>query len=85
MSEQIRVHNPNGAVVVIDLAGHSLGGHEAGMVTPDRRTYAHLASGRLLERPGVQRAEPAAESEPVPASKKRNRTTTADNGAESGE
>ena len=84
MSEQIRVHNPNVSSVVIDLEGHSLGGHTAVLVEPDKLTQSLIDSGRLLERPGVRRAKPAADKVPTEATKSK-RKTTADNGTESGE
>lgn len=88
MSENIRIYNPKGASIIVDLVGHSLGGHSEVRVTPDRRTHTLISTGALLELPEPKRAtpEPAPEPEPAPATpKQRKRTTTADNGAESGE
>lgn len=82
MNTNIRVHNPNASSVVIDLEGHSLGGHSAVEVKADRRTYALIEAGLLLDRTAVQRATPA---EKPAAASKRTRTTTADTGIESGE
>lgn len=86
MSQNVRVYNPNPFELVIDLVGHSIGGHSDGLARRDTLTDSLLASGALLERSA---AEPPAE---VPASfpehktrRKTNTVTTNGNGTENGE